>query len=72
MCLAITRTLGRILFIFGIQEIVQEFQRVYANKVIKEWKQTTRNGTQLACGERIQTILYADDQVTTVESDDDL
>jgi hypothetical protein len=60
VCLAIIWRVGRILFIFGIQEFVQEFQRAYVNKAMKEWKQSARNGIQLVSGERIQTILYAD------------
>jgi hypothetical protein len=30
---------------------------IYINKAIKEWKQTTQNGTQLTTGKKIQTIL---------------
>jgi hypothetical protein len=42
---------------------------VYTNQVVNEWKQTSRNGTQLTSGKRIQTILYADDQVISAKSD---
>jgi hypothetical protein len=71
VCFASTWTVGRVLVIFGIQEFVREFQRIYINKDMKEQKQTARNGTQLASRERIKTILYADDQIIS-KSDDDL
>jgi hypothetical protein len=45
--------------------------RVYINKATKVWKQTTQNGTQLTSGKRIQTILYADDQVIIAKSKDE-
>jgi RNA binding exosome subunit len=45
---------------------------IYINKAMKEWKQTTQSGIQLRSGKIIQTILYADDQVITAESEDEL
>jgi beta-xylosidase len=45
---------------------------IYINKDIKEFIQTTQNGIQLTSGKRIQTILYADDQVIIAKSEDEL
>lgn len=45
---------------------------IYMNKVIKERKQTSPAGSQLAPETVIQTILNADDQVRLVEYRDEL
>jgi hypothetical protein len=45
---------------------------IYINKIIKEWKQIVNNGIQLSNKNKIQTILYADDQIIITKSEDEL
>jgi hypothetical protein len=45
---------------------------IYINKAIKEWKQTTQNGILLITGEKIQTVMYADNQVIITKTEDEL
>jgi hypothetical protein len=45
---------------------------IYINKIIKEWKQTVNSGIQLNNKNKIQTILYADDQILITRSEDEL
>jgi hypothetical protein len=45
---------------------------IYINEIIKEWKQTVNNGIQLNNKNKIQTILYADDQIIITKSEDEL
>jgi hypothetical protein len=45
---------------------------MHINNVIKQWKHTTENGIQVTSGRRIQTILYADDQVIIAKFEDEL
>jgi hypothetical protein len=46
-----------------------ELFNIYINKVTKEWKQTTQNGIHVTSGKKIQTILYADDEVIIAENE---
>jgi hypothetical protein len=45
---------------------------MYINNVIKQWKHTSQNGIQVTFGRRIQTILYATDQVIIAKFEDEL
>jgi hypothetical protein len=42
------------------------------NKAARERKQTARNDIQLTSGKKIQTVLYADDQVILAKSNEEL
>jgi hypothetical protein len=43
---------------------------IYVNKIIQEWKTTIKDGIQLMNNNKLNTILYADDQVLIAKSED--
>jgi hypothetical protein len=44
--------------------------KIYINKIMREWKNSLENGIRLRDYKIIQSLIYADDQVLIVESND--
>jgi uncharacterized membrane protein YobD (UPF0266 family) len=44
---------------------------IYTNRLVKEWKGKTKSGIQVTKNNKINTILYADDQILLATSEDD-
>jgi hypothetical protein len=45
---------------------------MYIYKIIQEWKTTIKDGIQLTNNKKLNTRLYADDQVLIAKSEDEL
>jgi hypothetical protein len=45
---------------------------MYINKVLQQWNSTVKSGIQLLHNKKLNTILYADDQVLIVKSENEI